>query len=581
MAGERILVVDDEGHIREIFAQLLAAEGYEVTGCGTVEEVAGVLAAGEFDLAFVDIRLGAQSGLDVLRLVRERLPLCPVVIITGSPTIETAAEALRHGAFDYIVKPIRQEALLRISRIALEQKELLEERERYRGNIEAIFRSLRDLVVMVDENMTVLEANEARGLCGIVDNPIAGASFPAIVTCEHPSCVVLLESTLRTGRPMNLDRVECRRLGRRSGVVSLATSPLLDTGGRTIGAVLVVRDETRLASLERELSARRQLHGLIGESQPMQELYKLIERLAEVESTVLVTGESGTGKELVAEAIHHTGRRSKGPLIKVNCAALTESLLESELFGHVKGAFTGAVADRAGRFKAADGGTIFLDEIGDISPGLQVRLLRVLQNKEIERVGDATPQKVDVRVIAATNRNLPQLMAAGKFREDLYYRLRVVEVRVPPLRERKTDIPLLTRHFLDKLGARVGRTIEQVTREAMERFLGYEWPGNVRELEHTLERAMIVAESDMITTRDLTPELRAATVAAEAGKEGSVRERIEQALTRTGGNRTEAARMLGWSRRTFYRRLEECGLGGDLPNGENQRSAQKGQIPDA
>jgi len=566
MSLGRILVVDDEEHIREIFAQLLAAEGYAVVGCGTTEEVAAALAAGEFDLAFVDIRLGAQSGLDVLRLVRERLPLSPVVMVTGSPTIETAAEALRHGAFDYIVKPLRQDALLRVSRIALEQKALLEERERYRGNIEAIFRSLRDFVVMVDVRMTVREANGARGLCGIDAEQIAGSPFPALVSCEHPSCVALLESTLRSGQPMNLDRVECRRPDRRPQVVSLATSPLTDSGGRTIGAVLVVRDETRLAHLERELSARRHLHGLVGESPPMQELYKLIERLAEVESTVLITGESGTGKELVAEAIHHTGRRSKGPLVKVNCAALTESLLESELFGHVKGSFTGAVADRAGRFKAADGGTIFLDEIGDISPGLQVRLLRVLQNKEIERVGDAVPQRVDVRVIAATNRNLPQLIAAGKFREDLYYRLRVVEVHIPPLRERTTDIPLLTRHFLDKLGARVGRTIEEVTREAMERFLAYDWPGNVRELEHTLERAMIVADSDMITTRDLTPELRDGSNAAESADavpDGSVRVRIEQALARTGGNRTEAARALGWSRRTFYRRLTECGLLGE------------------
>ncbi len=234
MAGGRILVVDDEEHIREIFAQLLAAEGYEVTSCGTIGEVADTLATGEFDLAFVDIRLGAQSGLDVLRLVRERLPLCPVVMVTGSPTIETAAEALRHGAFDYIVKPLRQDALLRVSRIALEQKALLEERERYRGNIEAIFGSLRDFVVMVDGRMTVLEANEARGLCGIDEEHIAGTPFPSLVSCEHPSCVTLLESTLRTGRPMNLDRVECRRPDRRPQVVSLATSPLTD-GGRPDG----------------------------------------------------------------------------------------------------------------------------------------------------------------------------------------------------------------------------------------------------------------------------------------------------------------------------------------------------------
>ncbi|HWR96975.1 MAG TPA: sigma 54-interacting transcriptional regulator, partial [Candidatus Methanoperedens sp.] len=225
----------------------------------------------------------------------------------------------------------------------------------------------------------------------------------------------------------------------------------------------------------------------------------------------------------------------------------------------------GAVADRAGRFAEAEGGTIFLDEIGNVSPQIQLRLLRVLQSKEIERVGESVPRRVDVRVVAATNHDLPALIAAGRFREDLYSRLRVVEIRMPPLRERATDIPLLTRHFLARLGPRLNRQVDDVSAEALERLLAHPWPGNVRELEHALERAIIVAESRILTTRDLPPGVRGVAPSGRRLEDLPLPERMQRAVERAGGNRSEAAKLLGWSRRTFYRKLAEHGLGGEGP----------------
>ncbi|HEY5997704.1 MAG TPA: sigma-54-dependent Fis family transcriptional regulator [bacterium] len=556
----RILVVDDEAGLREVFAALLDVEGYDAVPCAGDADVTAALATGPVDMAFVDITLAGESGIDVLTHLRERLPLCPVIMITGAPTIDTATEALRRGAFDYIVKPVRQDTLVHACRLGLEHKALLEEREAYRANLEAIFKGMRDLVVMVDDRMRVVEANRS-GLCGFRGENMVGRQFEEVARDASPRCVWILRETLRTGRPMDLDHVESGGHGGVAQVIALSTSPLLGEGGVVTGAVLVVRDQTRLATLERQLKARPGFHGIVGESPAMQGIYALVERLSDVESTVLITGESGTGKELVADAIHATGTRRTRPLVKVNCSALTESLLESELFGHVKGAFTGAVADRVGRFAAADGGTIFLDEIGDISPQLQLRLLRVLQNKEIERVGESVPRRVDVRVVAATNRDLAALIAAGRFREDLYYRLRVVEIRMPPLRERATDIPLLARHFLAKLGPRLNRPVDEVSTEAMEVLLAHRWPGNVRELEHALERAIVVAGSRILTTEDLPPEVRTVVPGGRRLDDLPPAERIQRAIERAGGNRTEAAKLLGWSRRTFYRKLAEHGAG--------------------
>jgi two-component system, NtrC family, response regulator HydG len=323
---------------------------------------------------------------------------------------------------------------------------------------------------------------------------------------------------------------------------------------------LLARDETHLAALEREMEERQRFHNIIGKSEKMQEIYSLIESLADVQTTVLITGESGTGKELVAEALHYSGGRSLKPLVRVNCSALSESLLESELFGHVKGAFTGAVKDRIGRFEMADGGTIFLDEIGDISPRMQAQLLRVLQEKVFERVGDSIPIKVDVRVIAATHQNLMEKIRSGKFREDLYYRLNIVEINLPSLRDRREDIPLLVNHFLNKFNKELNKEIVGISSDVQKAFMDYSWPGNVRELEHTLEHASILSRHKIITLNHLPSvfkEFHGTGFISLGDQRPDEIKSILQALEKTAWNKTKAASLLGMSRRSLYRKIEE------------------------
>jgi transcriptional regulator with GAF, ATPase, and Fis domain len=326
---------------------------------------------------------------------------------------------------------------------------------------------------------------------------------------------------------------------------------------------MVVRDDTHLADLEQDLKERKRCHDLVGTSKAMQDVYSLVERLADVETAVLVTGESGTGKELVAEALHYLGPRGAGPLVKVNCSALPENLLESELFGHVRGAFTGAASDRIGRFQRADGGTILLDEIGDISPRVQTALLRVLQEKEFDRVGDSRPVRVDVRVIASTNKDLRDQVGRGAFREDLYYRLKVVEVSLPPLRARREDIPLLSGHFVKKLNRKLNREIRGLSADVETLFMEYGWPGNVRELEHALEHAAVLCREDTICRRHLPPEfgtLPSSRSADLLSAEGDAARTILQALRKTDWNKAKAARLLGIDRKTLYRQITKHGI---------------------
>jgi transcriptional regulator with GAF, ATPase, and Fis domain len=282
----------------------------------------------------------------------------------------------------------------------------------------------------------------------------------------------------------------------------------MDQEGRFTGALLVIRDITLLRDLERELRERHLFQNMIGKSKRMQDIYRLLEDLSNLETTVLITGESGTGKELVAKALHYSGQRAFNPFVTVNCSALTESLLESELFGHVKGAFTGAIHDKQGRFQAADQGTILLDEIGDISPLIQLKLLRVLQEKVFERVGESNPQKVDVRIIASTNKDLKEKVRKGEFREDLYYRLKVVEVSMPPLRERLEDIPLLVDHFREMFNKRFQKEIDGLSNEVLNKFMSYHWPGNVRELEHVIEHAFVLCRGRVITLEHIPSEVK-------------------------------------------------------------------------
>ena len=396
-----------------------------------------------------------------------------------------------------------------VSRDITDRKETEKELTEHRARLEAIFASVKDGIVTVDPELRIIEANKStENICGIAVNEVEGKIFSQCLNQCSKSCSEVLRQTLEKKMTIKEYRIECGHHHRHQQHRRESSSPLLDPEGNFMGAVLVIRDITLLRDLERELRERHQFQNIIGRSKKMQDTYRLLEDLANLETTVLITGESGTGKELVARALHYSGQRAFKPFVTVSCSALAESLLESELFGHVRGAFTGAIRDKQGRFQAANGGTILLDEIGDISPLIQLKLLRVLQEKEFERVGESTPQKVDVRVIASTNKDLKEKVRRGEFRQDLYYRLKVVEVSLPPLRERLEDLPLLVDHFCRSFNERFKKNIEGISSEVLSRFMDYPWPGNVRELEHVMEHAFVLCRGGVITLEHLPPEIR-------------------------------------------------------------------------
>ncbi|HOM28703.1 MAG TPA: sigma 54-interacting transcriptional regulator, partial [Deltaproteobacteria bacterium] len=514
---------------------------------------------------------GEHSGIDLLRELKLKGVYAPIIMITGRPDLENASASLRYGAFDYIVKPIRSETLLRVTKNALQHKVLQDEKrfleqekERYRMHLECIFNSVEEAIIMVDTELRVIEANHAASrLCGISSENPRSLIEPA--SACGGACRQVLADAFAKNVGINEYRIECKGPDGTDRAIVMSVSPIRAVDGLPSGAVMVLRDVTRIMTLERELKGRHQYHNIIGKSPRMQEVFRLLENLRDIETTVLVTGKSGTGKELVARAIHYGGARSSGPFIAVNCSALAENLLESELFGHVKGAFTGAIRDKAGRFELAHNGTLFLDEIGDIPPHIQLKLLRVLETKQIERVGDATPIQVDVQVITATNRDLKDLVHRGLFREDLYYRLKVVEVHLPALTERREDIPLLVDHFLALFRERFRKDISGVSQETMHLFMEYPWPGNVRELVHCMEHAFVMCRSHVIDTRDLPPEIRTFRSGPGVQLDAASRSHLERddilnALKTCGGNRARAARHLGVSRQTLYRKMKEFGI---------------------
>jgi two-component system response regulator HydG len=557
-----VLVVDDEESIRFTFRSFLEKEGHKTITAAGYQEAMGFLREMEFDLVYVDIVLEGKSGLDLLRDATQGGCAADFIVITGAPSVETAANAVRLGALDYIVKPIRHGDLMRITDKALNHRALRRAEETYRLNLEAIFRSVRDAIITVDEQMTVVEVNPAAGvICGIWRDEVAGKALAHISHRCSGSCLEALQDTVVRKERIDISCVECAALDNPDQIVSITATPLLRQDGTASGGVMVIRNETRLVELERCLAETQQLGKIVGTSRGIRDVYAMIEALADVRSSVLITGESGTGKELVADAIHAAGNRCDRNLVKINCAALSEGLLESELFGHVRGAFTGAVKDKVGRFQRADGGTIFLDEIGEMTPPMQLRLLRVLETMEFERVGDSAPVTVDVRVVAATNRDLQQKVKSGDFREDLYFRLKVVEIKLPPLRDRREDVPLLVQHFLEKFNDKFSKDVVGVSESVMDLFMKYHWPGNIRQLENVLEHAFVISRQKIITPRDLPTDFMPGSAARSPAKnrdDGSADIRaIREALEQTEYNKSEAARLLGISRRTLYRKLEQ------------------------
>ncbi len=573
-----VLIVEDEAVLRLTFARFLEDAGYSVRAAENYAEAVRHLEEDHFDVVVTDIVLGGETGVDILRYFRKNSPETMVIMITGEPSIETATEAVRLGAFDYLSKPVTGDALKRVVRMAVDRLHLLAERDdyasrmdSYRRELEALFHAVKEGIVTVDATGVVRQVNLAASqMLGEDMEEMAGKPADSIFAGLLKKAGEALSTTLSTRNEVEEFRVEATLPRSGEKVFVMSTTPLESGGPASGGAVLVIRDLTRITRLEKQLASSHQYQSMIGKSSKMLEVFNLIENVAETDSTVLIYGESGTGKELVAAALHYTSHRANGPFIKVNCAALAEDILESELFGHVKGAFTGAVRDRVGRFEAANRGTILLDEIGDVSPRLQLRLLRVLQEREFERVGDTRPVQVDVRIIASTNQNLVRKIEENSFREDLYYRLNVVRLELPALRERRADIPLLIDHLCKKFNTTFKKEISGLSPAALDLLVPYPWFGNVRELENCLERAFIVCHDSIIQPEHLPPEIAKGPGSSISNSPSKVngpigddlprsedyeRVRILEALEQTDWNVAKSARLLGVARNTLYHRI--------------------------
>ncbi|MBI5026637.1 MAG: sigma 54-interacting transcriptional regulator [Nitrospirae bacterium] len=453
---------------------------------------------------------------------------------------------------------------------SLEKNNIILTQEKSR--IDSIINSLADGVFTTDREMRITSFNEGlERLTGLKQQDILGLFCKEVLKGDNCNSECPLSWTLKNGYGLARYRERIVDNNGNTIPVYICTAFLRDHAGEVTGLVATIKDASEIENLRKELNDRYQFSNIIGRSKTMQEIFELIEIISDTDCAVLIQGESGTGKELIARAIHHNSQRRDKPFIKVNCTAIVEGLFESELFGHVKGAFTGAIKDKTGKFELASGGTIFLDEIGDMPLTSQPKLLRVLQDREFERVGDTETKKVDVRVIAATNRDLRCDIKNKKFREDLFYRLCVVPIEMPSLRERKEDIPLLINHFLEKCSMKFSnrQKITEVSPKAMLAIMEYDWPGNVRELENTIEHAYIRSTTNMIDFESLPPYITNTSVqelsAIEMEKEPRYREDIEKLfiekrLKRYNGNKARTATSLGLSRTTLWRKLKKYNI---------------------
>lgn len=441
----------------------------------------------------------------------------------------------------------------------------------------AILDSVNEGVFTVDDQWRITAFNRAAEYITGVSRDVAVGSrccdvFRANI-CER-DCA--LRRTMDTGTPViNATAYIVTQNGQRIPI-RISTALLRDTDGNIIGGVESFQDLTQVEQLQKQLQARYTFEDIVGQSQAMQDLFELLPQIADSSSTVLIAGPSGTGKELVARAVHNLSPRKDMPFVAVNCAALPDTLLESELFGHKAGAFTDARRDKPGRFALADGGTILLDEIGDISPAMQVRLLRVLQERVIEPLGSVKPVPVDVRVIAATNKDLDELVRQGTFREDLYYRIRVVRVQLPGLAQRREDIPLLVDHMVARFNRLQGKDIAGVSEQVLACLMNHDYPGNVRELENIIEQAFVLCRGGIIELNHLPPELRPAVgPSAERTQPMTLGDMeklfINEALQRRNGNRTLAARDLGIDVSTLYRKIKTLGIDTPSRDGRGRR----------
>ena len=433
-------------------------------------------------------------------------------------------------------------------------------------NSNTILNSIADGVIVIGLDHRIIFMNRAaKDMLGRAGEDLSEGSKCGEVF-GHSLCTFgcLINATIKTGEHLYNYEAAFEKDGKKI-LLSINTALLKDHHNNIIGGIEIFRDVSLVNELKDELKGRYSFDNIIGKNYRVHEVFELLKEVAPTRATVLIEGETGTGKELIANAIHHNSPRSGSPFVKVNCAALSEGLLESEIFGHVRGAFTGAINDKAGRFEMANGGTIFLDEIGDITPQTQVKLLRVLQEGEFERVGDSRTIKVNVRVITATNKDLRAMVERDEFREDLYYRLKVVPVRLPPLRERKDDIPLLVRHFIEKFNREMNTEITHVSPAAMELLMEYNYPGNIRELEHIIEHAFVRCQGKTISPENLPKDLQNNDIVSKVMSRSDPmrsleKEMIVQALKETGWRYSECARKLNMSRTTLWRRMKEFNI---------------------
>lgn len=440
------------------------------------------------------------------------------------------------------------------------------------GFWKTIVDTMMDGLMVVDADGMIVAVNQAtEELTGYTREELIG-SLCTILNCDRctAQCAGSNDFTCDLFKTKQIERRKCK-ITRKDGTIlpiMKNASVLVGKDGSVNGGVETLMDLSEIVSRDRQierlssiLKGKDRFHGIIGKSRVIRDVFDLITNAAQSDAPIIIYGESGTGKELVAAAIHKLGKRNQGPFVKVNCAALSESLLESELFGHVKGAYTGADRTRKGRFELADGGDIFLDEIGDIPLSMQVKILRVLQEKEFERVGDSIPRKVDARVISATHRDLSEMIARNQFREDLFYRLNVIPIRLPPLRERRQDLPLLIEHFIEENRFKTGKDITGISNEAMDRLISYPWPGNIRELLNAIEYAFVVCRQAYIDERHLPETIKngkSPRLPAEDGQRE--RDRVVEAMRQAGGKKVEAARLLGITRQGLWKKMVKLGI---------------------
>jgi len=573
-----ILIVDDNSDNLRLLAKILKQENHIVRPALNGKTALQYLNSSPVDLILLDIVLPDMDGFEICRKLKSTFETSdiPVIFITANKKKKSdIVKGFELGAADYITKPFNpSELLARVNtHLALKQardtmKAAIREKMETAMQLQAVFQSIPDTVITIDSNMQIISSNRDLDLICNPDKKKAKYTLQERLSSGTGPCWQTLYQSITTQKPVKEFRTECR-CENRDRVLVLNTVPLKDSEKNFRGVVMVMRDISRMAELEKNLRERHTFRNIIGKSEKMQTIFNLLEQASDMDVSVLITGESGTGKELIAEALHYGSSRAGMPLVKVNCSALPENLLESELFGHVKGAFTGAVHDRIGRIQAAQGGTLFLDEIGEISPRVQLSLLRFLDRKEYERLGDSKTMKADVRLIAATNSNLMEKVRKGLFREDLYYRLHVMVINMPPLRERTDDIPLLCSYFVRVFQESFNKNIEGISADVMKIFLNHTWQGNVRELKHTLEHACVLCPRGEILVEHLPAEItentKHNTTCTDIATVPMVsRSEMIKTLEQNRWNKAETARALGIGRNTLYRYIKRYNVRPDI-----------------